>query len=261
MAELTLSERMKMFYESRAQTSLVNFIPVVIRLDGKAAHTFTKGFKKPFDECFSNAMVNTLLYLCKNIQNCRIGYTQSDEISLILLEPKINSQSWFDNKVQKIVSIASSMCTLWFNRYFQLELEKYQEEHYKNEVWDDPNLAKAYAKALNSGLLFDARCFNIPKEEVVNMLIWRQSDAYRNSIQSIARYLYGHKQILGKSNKELVEQMEKEGIDLMVYGAKYLYGSCVLKDDEGKWRIDENTPMFQENKNYINNSLKPLNEY
>ena len=92
------------------------------------------------------------------------------------------------------------------------------------------------------------------------MLIWRQSDAYRNSIQSIARYLYGHKQILGKSNKDLVEQMEKEGTDLTAYGAKYLYGSCVLKDDEGKWRIDENTPMFHENKDYINNFLKPLNE-
>jgi len=93
--------------------------PVAIRIDGKAFHTFTRGFNKPFDDVLISAMQDTMKYLCENIQGCVLGYTQSDEITLILVDYKrLNSSAWFDYKVQKMCSIAASMATMAFNKAF-----------------------------------------------------------------------------------------------------------------------------------------------
>ena len=78
-----LGTRMKVFYEQVPKTRLVRRMPVAIRIDGKAFHTFTRGFQKPFDEVLGNAMIRTMKYLCENIQGCKLGYTQSDEITLL----------------------------------------------------------------------------------------------------------------------------------------------------------------------------------
>lgn len=99
--------------------------PVIIRLDGKAFHTFTKGFVKPFDECMSKAMQETMKYLCENIQGCVLGYTQSDEITLVLIDyQKLTTDAWFDYEVQKICSVAASMATFIFNRQFQVQVNE-----------------------------------------------------------------------------------------------------------------------------------------
>lgn len=50
-----LGDRMKSYYENRSKTFLARRTPVIIRLDGKAFHTFTRGFNKPFDEAMCNA--------------------------------------------------------------------------------------------------------------------------------------------------------------------------------------------------------------
>lgn len=111
-----LGDRMKSYYENRSKTFLTRRTPVIIRLDGKAFHTFTKGFNKPFDEVMCSAMQQTMKYLCENIQGCVLGYTQSDEITLVLIDyQKLTTDAWFDYNVQKVCSVAASMATLAFS--------------------------------------------------------------------------------------------------------------------------------------------------
>ena len=120
---MTLGERMKE-YEFQARTRLLRRTPVIIRLDGKAFHTFTRGFDKPFDESLMKIMQKTTLDLCSSIQGCVFGYTQSDEITLVLVDYKeLETCAWFDNQVQKMTSVAASMCTNYFNRALADEIE------------------------------------------------------------------------------------------------------------------------------------------
>ena len=115
-----LGKRMKSYYESVPKTKLMRRTPVAIRLDGRSFHTFTRGFQKPFDEVLGRAMRETMKYLCENIQGCVLGYTQSDEITLILVDYKnLNSSAWFDYEVQKMCSISASMATMAFNKFFE----------------------------------------------------------------------------------------------------------------------------------------------
>lgn len=120
-----LGTRMKTFYEGIPKTRLMRRCPVAIRIDGKAFHTFTRGFNKPFDAVLIEAMQETMRYLCENIQGCVLGYTQSDEITLILVDyKKLNSSAWFDYEVQKMCSIAASMATMAFNNFFKEGITK-----------------------------------------------------------------------------------------------------------------------------------------
>ena len=121
-----LGKRMKTYYEQIPQTKLMRRTPVAIRIDGKAFHTFTRNFDKPFDEILVNSMYDTMKYLCENIQGCVLGYTQSDEITLILVDyKKLNSSAWFDYELQKMCSIAASMATMAFNKFFSGNVMEY----------------------------------------------------------------------------------------------------------------------------------------
>ena len=203
-----LGKRMKEFYESVPKTRLVRRTPVAIRIDGKAFHTFTRGFEKPFDSVLMKAMQETMRYLCKNIQGCVFGYTQSDEITLILIDyQKLDSSAWFDYEVQKMCSISSSMATMAFNKYFAQEVDKWGAETFglewyeggtnDTEVINTPEwkLAGIYSKAIDKGAIFDSRCFN--KEEVCNLVYWRQLDATRNSIQMVGQANFSHNELQG----------------------------------------------------------------
>ena len=177
---MDLADRMKQ-YEFVSRNYLTDRVPIIIRIDGKAFHTFTKGFEKPFDKVLSTAMRNTMIRLCKEIQDCAIGYCQSDEISLLLLNnAKQNSERWFNNNLSKITSISSSLATLYFNEEF-IKANKDNKEIYN----------KKYFNAV-----FDSRAFNLPKEEICNYFIWRQQDCIRNSINMVARSLFSHKELM-----------------------------------------------------------------
>ena len=178
-----LGIRMKTFYEQIPKTKLMRRCPVAIRIDGKAFHTFTRGFQKPFDEVLIKSMQETMKYLCENIQGCVLGYTQSDEITLILVDyKKLTSSAWFDYEVQKICSIAASMATMAFNKFFRNNVGDYLYENYDDQYLAD--YIETLQNAVDKGAMFDARCFNIPKEEVTNLLYWRQDDAAKNCIKS-----------------------------------------------------------------------------
>ena len=216
-----LGTRMKEYYEQVPKYRLFRRTPVAIRIDGKAFHTFTRGFKKPFDEVLGNSMVATMEYLCKNIQGCVFGYTQSDEISLLLIDyQKLNSSAWFDYEIQKICSIAASMATMAFNEAFQKEVHKFHNEHcrvdehlgYCTNHWDSEENEKLYGiycKKLRTAL-FDARCFNIPKEEACNLIYWRQLDATRNSIQMVGQANFSHKELQGKSCNVIQDMLHEQ---------------------------------------------------
>lgn len=192
MVNDALGDRMK-GYENVNRNYLTRRVPVIIRIDGKAFHTFTRGFKKPFDEILVKSMQDTMKYLCENIQGCVLGYTQSDEITLVLIDYKrLDSCAWFDYNIQKIASIAASMATMAFNKFFKVAIDEYFTSNKlvtvltKADLDYNNELTRYYSvldKAINKGAMFDARCFNIPKDEVCNCVLWRQNDATRNSIE------------------------------------------------------------------------------
>jgi len=243
-----LGNRMKTYYEEVSRTKLIRRMPVIIRLDGKAFHTFTRGFKKPFDDIFMKTMQETMKYLCENIQGCVLGYTQSDEITLVLVDyNKLDTSAWFDYEVQKMVSISASMATFAFNKYFN---EFYLEQLAEKGEADNYDLI--YDKARRKGALFDSRVFNIPKEEVTNCVFWRQKDAERNSINALAQSLFSHKSLQGLNLKDTVTKIEQEaGIIWGNLPTEQKRGTCCIKK-ECKWVIDKEIPMFKdEGRNYI----------
>lgn len=193
-----LGKRMKEFYEARARTYLPRRTPVAIRIDGKAFHTFTRGFARPFDEVFGNAMVRTMEYCAKNIGNCVFAYCQSDEITFILVDyAKLETDAWFDYRTDKLCSISASMATMAFNRFFNEEVNNW---YYTCPVdTSKDNLFHAYTKSIEKGAMFDARVFSIPKEEATNLVYWRQLDATRNSIQMVGQAKFSHNELQGKS--------------------------------------------------------------
>lgn len=255
----TLGTRMKE-YEVVSKNRLMRRTPVIIRLDGKAFHTFTRGLDKPFDSDFVTMMQQTMLHLCENIQGCVLGYTQSDEITLVLVDyQNRDSCAWFDNQVQKIASISASMATLYFNRELSEMLRGLEEDL----AAADYSLPQAHMYETNSKkydkwydkeykALFDSRVFNLPQYEVINNLIWRQQDATRNSINSVAQSLFSHKELQGISSKDLQNKMLTErDVNWNDYPTHLKRGCCAIKDSEGKWVLDINIPIFTEDRDYI----------
>jgi len=187
----TLGERMKENYEFRAQTHLTRRMPVIIRIDGRAFHTLTKAMKleRPFDSGFSSWMQETTVALCEDIQGAKLGYTQSDEISILVTDyDNLTSEAWFDYNVQKMVSISASIAT----QAFIIEMYSYDRS------WD---------------VNFDSRVFNIPREEVNNYFVWRQQDWIKNSVQMLARDYYSHKELHGKNRSDMHEMLHEKGVN------------------------------------------------
>ena len=277
-----LGIRMKTYYEQIPKTKLMRRTPVAIRIDGKAFHTFTKGFQKPFDEVLIKSMQETMKYLCENIQGCVLGYHQSDEITLILVDYKnLNSDAWFDYEVQKMCSIAASMATMAFNRFFECEISEWMARNGMspmsiNNQDKDPELNRlfdCYWAAHIKGAMFDARVFNIPKEEVTNLLYWRQLDATRNSIQMVGQANFSHKELHGKSCNMIQDMLLTEkDINWNDFPTHQKRGSCCVKSgttitgatvlengevetctiERPHWYIDNEIPIFKnEGRNYI----------
>lgn len=254
-----LGTRMKTFYEQIPKTKLMRRTPVALRIDGKAFHTFTKGFHKPFDECLMTAMQETMKYLCENIQGCVFGYTQSDEITLILIDYQtFTTAAWFDYEVQKMCSIAASMATMEFNRTFVAQVEKFRNNHDFANDWneDSSKLNQAYNNALKRGAMFDCRCFNIPKEEVTNLVYWRQVDAARNSVEMVGRAYFSHKQLDHKTCNMIQDMLHEQfGINWNDLPVPQKRGTACKKIDS-KWMLDYEMPILKnEDRKYVNDLI------
>lgn len=261
---------MKEFYENRSKTYLTRRTPVMIRLDGKAFHSFTKGFSRPYDKIFHNAMNATLLYLCKNIQGCKFGYTQSDEITLVLTDyDTLTTDGWFDYAVQKMCSISASMATLEFNRRFAEFAFEWWAEHSKEPDFDETrgNIYKAYIRSKDKGAMFDARVFSIPEEEVANAFIWRQQDATRNAIQMLGQTHFSHNLLEHKSCNDIQDMLFLEkGINFNDMPTEFKRGICCYRKEvpcidrligyKKEWILDKECPIFSQDRNYIEQHIQ-----
>lgn len=253
----TLEERMKE-YERTASLHLTRRMPCIIRLDGVAFRTFTRGMKKPFDEVLVKAMQITMQDLCRDIQGVVFGYTQSDEITLILQDyKKLETAAWFDKSVQKMVSVAAAKASIFFNRNFAECASEYGDET------TDYEYLSVLSKKVDTAV-FDARVFCLPESEVANCLVWRQQDAIRNSIQAVAQANYSHRQLEGKNTGTLVELLLAEkGIDWNELPMHLKRGTCCYKVESTdidapcrpQWVLDMEIPIFSENREFIEQHL------
>ena len=273
MDKTTLGDRMKNNYENITRYYLTRRMPVIIRVDGRSFHTFTKGFKKPFDDVLVKTMQDTMKYLCENIQGCVLGYTQSDEISLILTDyAELTTDAWFGNNLQKMCSVSASMATLAFNKAFNDNIVKYIDNNLDSDCGVTKDLTeytKILINARNKGAMFDSRVFTIPKEEVCNYFIWRQQDSTRNSIQSVGQANFSQRELNGKSCNDIQDMlMMQKSINWNNYATTLKRGSCCIKIDDSitkydevgnicdyipisKWAIDNETPIFTQDRNYV----------
>jgi len=262
MEKDSLGDRCKR-YEYSFRHQLPQRIPIILRLDAKSFHSYTKGCKKPFDDGLIECMNDTAIELCKNIQGAKLAYVQSDEISVLIINHGLDAQPWFDNNIQKMTSISASIASVTFtqNSYKIFGFHDDAEgTGFENMGYTSPIIKPAY---------FDSRVFVVPKEDVNNVLLWRQNDATRNSIQMVARSLYSHKECNNKKNSQLTEMISKKGINFNNLPTHYKRGRCVIKVQEEKecknlktgeittairseWKVDNNIPIFSEDTNYIN---------
>ena len=253
-----IGTRMKKYYEEIPKTRLMRRCPVIVRLDMRAGHSYTRGFKRPFDDIFIKSIQDAAKYLCRNVQGAVMSYQQSDEISLLLIDYQtLNSQAFFDYEVQKVCSITASMATLAFNNAIVTNAAKYFESYIKKHgllyLPDDiDKYCDAIQKSVDKGAMFDSRCFNLPIHECANYFYWRQLDATRNSIQMVGQANFSHKELQGKSCNAIQDMLhEQRGInwnDLPTYQKR---GSCCIKVEETindvvrhKWVIDNDIPIF-----------------
>lgn len=250
-----LHDRMKE-YEASSQTSLSKKMPVIIRLDGKAFHSFTRGLQRPFDPLLHEAMIETAKFLCENTTNCRLAYTQSDEISLLLVNYETSkAESWFKNNLQKLVSVSASMATLAFNRAYR----RLVEEHSRTV----PAFPTAVYEAKQDSALFDSRAFVLSREEVCNYFIDRQQDASRNSIQGLAQTTFSRKELVGLNQNQLQEKLwQEKGLNWSACPDAQKRGSCILRTFDGeevrqRWKADLHIPVFTQDRNYINRFVYP----
>ena len=273
MDKTTLGDRMKNNYENISRYYLTRRMPVIIRVDGRSFHTFTKGFKKPFDDVLVKTMQDTMKYLCENVQGCVLGYTQSDEISLVLTDyAELTTDAWFGNNLQKMCSVSASMATLTFNKAFNDNIVKYIDNNLDADCGVTKDLTeytKILINARNKGAMFDSRVFTIPKEEVCNYFIWRQQDSTRNSIQSVGQANFSQRELNGKSCNDIQDMlMMQKSINWNNYATTLKRGSCCIKIDDSitkydevgnicdyipisKWAIDNEIPIFTQDRNYI----------
>ena len=249
MHNIDIGIRMKEQYEHRAKQMLPRRTYTIVRLDGKAFHTWTHAThrEKPFDSNLMGLMRATAIFLCQEIQGAQFAYTQSDEISVLLTDfSQIMTQAWFEGNVQKIVSVAAALATGTFNAMTHVVLH-------------DPPLA-----------FFDACVFTIPDPvEVYNYFVWRQQDATRNSIQMVAQSLYSHKELHGKNSNQLQEMIFQKGQNWNDYPSICKRGTIIRKIIEcpptepfggtpaprTTWVGDLNTPIFTQEHAYLRNMI------
>lgn len=251
MSKDNLGDRMKSSYEDAYRIHLPKRMPLIVRYDGKSFHSYTKGCEKPIDQNLIDCMNETAIYVCKNVQGCKMGYVQSDEVSLLITNyDDLDTQSYFDNNLQKIVSTIAALSSSYFTSI-------------SNRIFGKIKLAQ-----------FDARAFVLPKEEVVNYFLFRQQDATRNSVQMLARSLYSHKECHDKNNSELQELCFKKGINWNDCPTAQKRGRCIIKikkeliaknpktnelitTDRSYWVPDNEIPVFSQNRRYIEQYVYP----
>lgn len=231
MDKTSLGDRMKEYEKCYTDDTLIPNTPTIIRVDGIAFHTLTKGLRA-YDHDLGVCMSNTMFELMQVIQNAKFAYTQSDEISFLLTDyTRRETEQWLGGEVQKMCSHAAAKATFIFANN-----------------WLVSNLSDQ--NTLTRSIGFDAKVFQLPPYEVVNYFIWRQKDAIRNSISSHARDRFSHTELLGKNREEMIKMMAENHFywDEQAYHVQRGRG-CYK--NESRLLVDLALPLFTENREYI----------
>lgn len=259
----SLGDRMKM-YEDTSRFHLTPRLPLIIRLDGKAFHTYTKGLQRPYSMSLMGVMNDVAKFLCNQIQNTVMAYTQSDEISLLLVDYKdIKTTAWFDSNLQKMVSVAAGLASAKLTELSGL-------------VFQETRLAT-----------FDARAFVLPPHEVNNYFLWRQQDWNRNSLAMLAQSMFSHKELQGKGREEQHEMCFQKGqnwanlhshlkdgrvvvkrtvekevfithTSQMLHGPLHVNTTGPTLVSRSEWHVPETTPIFRSETDFVFNLIKPF---
>ena len=257
----SLGDRMK-GYEDASRVYLPGRLPLIIRLDGKAFHTWTKGLPRPYCASLIEAMNQVAKHLCNQVQNTVMAYTQSDEISLLLVDYKdIKTTSWFDSNLQKMVSVAAGIASSKLTAL-------------------SPTIFGGLRDSVKEAV-FDARAFILPPHEVNNYFIWRQQDWNRNSLAMLAQSLFSHRELQGKGRADQHEMCFQKGHNWAELSSHLKDGRVVVKRQvereyatefvpgeppgtreigtvlRSEWYVPENTPIFSEDRAFVKNLIDP----
>lgn len=216
---MDLGDRMKAYEEVFRQKLPVR-MPVVVRLDGKAFHTLTRGCEKPFDSKIRDAM-HAAARTVVDEMHARMAYMQSDEVSVLLIDyNKFDSMQVFDGVVQKIASVSASIMGAEFS-------VRYEKAGY-----------------------FDARVFAVPERDIKNYFIWRQRDCMRNAISGVAQSKFSPKELHGKKSEEMIEMLKTTDTPFESFQAIWRLGTVVCRGES------MTAPEFSKDKDFLDQFLK-----
>lgn len=224
-----LGDRMKEYEFHETGRRFLSMLPVYARIDGRGFSKFTRGMDKPFDQRMSAAMIEATKYLVQHT-GALIGYTQSDEISLVWKAPDYKSSIFFNGKITKMTSVLAGLATAAFGKAIR--------------GWDP------YEDRLPC---FDARVLQLPQDyEAANMLLWRTLDAERNAVSMLAQAHFSHKELQGKSQRAMHEMLDAKGIKLTDFPEAFQRGSFVRRV------VYDHPTMFIDIETYGLNTLRGL---
>ncbi|MDX2267331.1 MAG: tRNA(His) guanylyltransferase Thg1 family protein [Bryobacter sp.] len=217
-----LGRRIKEFYEDALRVYLPRQTYFVVRVDGRAFHTFTRHLERPYSRRLAAALDAAALVLAREMIGCRFAYGQSDEYSFLGTDLGSHAPLWFDGNVQKIASVSASVFTAAFNQAFPA------------------------SSPTSSPATFDARVLCIPQaSEVEKYFLWRQLDASANSLNMLASAHYSHQELLGKTEAEKHDLLHAIGLNWAKEPIDFKRGRLLRRDENGAWMVDEAPPIFQ----------------
>ncbi|NCP98212.1 hypothetical protein GW796_00695 [archaeon] len=223
----TLGDRVKNLEMAQASLCLDEDSPICVRIDGKSFHTYTKGLVRPFDKRLSQAMIDTTNFLVEQT-HAKLGYTQSDEISLVYFKTDDKQQSFFGGRIQKLTSVLASITTAKFN-----------SEILKNLTEKSDQFA-----------IFDCRVWNVPTlQDAAEVFIWRQEDAIKNAISMAAQAHYSHTLLQGKNSATKIKMLAEIGVSWDDYPEFFKSGTYSKRNLVV-------TPMSEELKKFPGNENK-----
>lgn len=241
----SLGDRCKR-YEAVSKTTLTPRVPVMARIDGRAFHTFTRGCVKPYDVDLHACMWEAALAVCRDIQGCQLAYIQSDEINLLITDfTRLDTKGWFDYEIQKMCSVAAANASVAFLVEF---IKRF------------PSRAPALLQGRNLPT-FDSRFYNVPREDVGNVFLWRQKDAERNSLSMLCQTHFSHKELQGKSSAERQDMLYEKGVNWNNFTPAVKRGVCAIRKEDARgrlsWVIDDQIPILstEEGRAYIDQFL------
>jgi tRNA(His) guanylyltransferase len=220
---------MKGWYEDALRVSVPRRGYLIVRVDGRGFHQFTKGLERPYSTRLARALDEAAMGLAREMMGCRFAYGQSDEYSFLATDvEREGERMWFDGNVQKIVSVSASVFTAGFARAFGGE----------------------------KMATFDARVLLIPQaQEAEKYFLWRQLDASANSLNMLASAHYSHEELLGKTEREKHDLLHAKGLNWAKEAAEFKRGRVIRRGEGGEWLVDKEPPVFSREAGYLSGMI------